>query len=95
MCDDSYYGSCYYEKWEPHQVRNGVCEICEMQVTDYCDIYVGGVGLENGQYLDNSGAVSTTKPAGGYAYYKDGVLELNDYVHEGGGFPCSEYEEGS
>jgi len=56
------------------------------------EIYVGGVGLVSGEYLANgSDTPVKDKPAsGGYAYYKDGVLTLNNYVYEGTG-----YETGS
>ena len=51
-------------------------------------IYVGGVGMNDGDYLA-SGATKTTKSrpaAGGYAYYKNGVLTLNNYQFSGEGF---------
>ena len=85
---------CGHEKWEAHTAQNGVCTVCELQVTAYNDVYVGGVGLKSGQYLDNSGNITTTKPAGGYAYYKNGVLELNDYVYDGPGFLWEEEDDG-
>ena len=85
---------CGHEKWEAHTVQNGACTVCELQVTAYNDVYVGGVGLKSGQYLDNSGNITTTKPAGGYAYYKNGVLELNDYVYDGPGFLWKEEDDG-
>ena len=51
------------------------------------DIYVGGVGMCDGDYLA-AGVLSTqtTKPSGGYAYYKDGKLTLNNYSYEGKGY---------
>lgn len=49
-------------------------------------IVLGGVNLKDGDYLDNEGTVSETKSEGGYAYYKDGVLELNNYHYEGLGY---------
>lgn len=57
------------------------------------DVYVGEVGLANGDYLA-SGADKTTKAkpeTGGYVYYKDGVLTLNDYVHNGDVFEVIVY----
>ena len=51
-------------------------------------LYVGGVGMNDGDYLA-SGATETTdkRPTtGGYAYYKDGVLTLNNYQFTGEGF---------
>ena len=51
-------------------------------------VYVGGVGMFDGDYLPN-GATETTKQkplVGGYAYYKDGVLTLNNFTYAGAGF---------
>ena len=51
-------------------------------------LYVGGVGMNDGDYLA-SGATNTTKSrptTGGYAYYKNGVLTLNNYQFSGDGF---------
>ena len=51
-------------------------------------LYVGGVGMNDGDYLA-SGATDTTKSrptTGGYAYYKNGVLTLNNYQFSGDGF---------
>lgn len=57
-------------------------------------IYVGGVEMNNGDYLAN-GAAETTAEApseGGYACYKDGVLTLNNYVYSGEGYTYYSYE---
>lgn len=55
------------------------------------EIWVGGVGMVGGEYLANSAAVPTTsKPFGGYAYYQDGVLTLNNYSYTGAGYAYSE-----
>ena len=57
------------------------------------DLYVGGVGLQDDHYLANGATASTaTKPEGGYAYYKDGVLTLNGYEYEGIGYQYHEDE---
>ncbi|MBQ4578181.1 MAG: carbohydrate-binding domain-containing protein [Clostridia bacterium] len=85
---------CKYEKREPHDFQNGVCTVCEREASVYCAVYVGGVGLTAGQYLDNAGNVSATQPAGGYAYYKEGILELNNYVYAGPGVTWAEYSGG-
>lgn len=52
------------------------------------DVYVGGVGMEDGDYLPSNGTeVSAVQPTtGGYAYYKDGNLTLNHYVYSGVGY---------
>lgn len=51
------------------------------------DVYVGGVGMFSGDYLAvGATKTQTTKPSGGYAYYKDGKLTLNNYSYEGGGY---------
>ncbi len=58
-------------------------------------IYVGGVEMGNGDYLASGATeVSSEAPAeGGYAYYADGVLTLNDYVYEGEGYIYYSYED--
>lgn len=49
-------------------------------------LYVGGKPLAAGEYIDNNGTVSTTKPEGGYAYFDHGgVLTLNNYSYTGRG----------
>ena len=35
--------------------------------------------LKDGEYLSNDGKITNTAPKGGYAYYKDGVLTLNNF----------------
>jgi len=79
---------------EAHTTQEGSCAVCGLQVTPCDDVYVGGLGLKNGQYLDNSGNVTATKPAGGYACYRDGVLELNGYNYVGHGYRWLEYDDG-
>ncbi|MBQ7415648.1 MAG: InlB B-repeat-containing protein [Oscillospiraceae bacterium] len=50
-------------------------------------VFVGGVELPGGMYLPAGSTVPTaTKPQGGYAYYKGGVLTLNNYTYEGEGY---------
>jgi hypothetical protein len=44
-------------------------------------VKIGDITLKDGDYLANNAAsVTTVKPVGGYAYYKDGVLTLNNFV---------------
>ena len=51
------------------------------------DVYVGGVGMYDGDYLAvGATKTQTTKPYGGYAYYKNGTLTLNNYSYEGEGY---------
>ncbi len=51
------------------------------------DVYVGGVGMFDGDYLaEGATATTRTKPADNYAYYKDGVLTLHNYDYEGAGY---------
>ncbi len=88
MCD-----VCSMDHYEVHTASNGVCEICGLELVETFDVYVGGVGLKDGQYLDNAGNVTAAKPVGGYAYYKDGVLELNGFVYEGIGVMWQEGED--
>ena len=51
-------------------------------------LYVGGVGMNDGDYLASGATETTTKrpTTGGYAYYKNGVLTLNNYQFTGEGF---------
>jgi len=50
-------------------------------------VYVGGVEMHNGDYLANGAdTVTDKKPTGGYAYFNNGVVELNGYVYEGEGY---------
>ena len=50
-------------------------------------VYVGGVCMNDGDYLAvGATATQTTKPSGGYAYYEDGTLTLNNYSYEGKGY---------
>ena len=50
------------------------------------EVAVGGVGLNSGEYLDLNGNVTTTQPEGGYAYYTNGTLTLNNYSYTGEGY---------
>lgn len=82
---------------EEHRFVNGACQICEAEEPEMLyDVYVGGIGLEDGQYVDLTGNVSDTQPEDGYAYYEDGVLTLHNYVYNGDGIlwkndPQTEY----
>ena len=50
-------------------------------------VFIGDVKMTNGTYLANGATKTTTsKPSGGYAYYKDGVLTLNNFKYEGAGY---------
>lgn len=54
------------------------------------EVYVGGVKMSDGDYLAvGATATRTTKPAGGYAYYKNGTLTLNNYSYKGAGYQYS------
>ena len=56
------------------------------------DVYVGGVGMIDGDYLAVGATGTTTaKPSGGYAYYEDGTLTLNNYSYEGKGYEYSSF----
>lgn len=55
----------------------GLCECGRQMLIGV--IYLGTQPLSDGEYLDNDGNVTTTVPEGAYAYYKDGVLTLNDF----------------
>jgi len=50
------------------------------------EIFVGGLGMNDGDYLHmGSDSTSKTKKSERYAYYKDGVLTLNNYTYQGSG----------
>ena len=50
-------------------------------------VYVGETELSDGEWTADGLTDSTgTLPASGYAYYKDGVLTLNNFEYEGEGF---------
>ena len=50
-------------------------------------VFIGDVKMTNGTYLANGASKTTTsKPSGGYAYYKDGVLTINNFKYEGAGY---------
>ena len=54
-------------------------------------VLVGGVEMTNNTYLAvDATATQTTKPSGGYAYYKDDVLTLNNYSYTGKGYTYSD-----
>ena len=86
-CDDEY---CGYSHRFTHvdADSDGVCEDCFHSITEVFDVYIGGKGLRDGDYIDTDGNITDTKPVeGGYAHYEDGVLTLSDYKYFGeGGF---------
>jgi len=77
---------------EGHSVLIGSDTTLYAMWEKFCDVYVGGVPMEDGDYLA-SGADETTKtkPGSSYAYYKDGVLHLNNYTYEGMGYSYDVY----
>lgn len=54
-------------------------------------IILGGNNLTDGMYLNNAGEISETKPEGGYAFYDNGKLELNNYKYVGEGIAPLDY----
>lgn len=94
-CDDS--EICAYEQPTPHADENsdGKCDVCEYAIVEVFDVYVGGKGLKNGQYIDNEGNVTDTVPTeDGWAYYDDGKLTLNDFLYNGEGGFSREFSDG-
>ena len=56
-------------------------------------IKIANVTLESGKYLAvGSSSATSTKPSSKYAYYKDGVLELNDFTFSGTGYGINSSE---
>ena len=60
------------------------------------DVFIGGVALNDGDYLA-VGATAPTKekPSGGYAYYSNHTLTLNNFTYKGTGIitPLSSWEK--
>jgi len=55
---------------------------------DAPQIYVAGVGMNDGHYLaQGADEVSTEQPEDRYAYYMDGVLTLHNFSYSGCGTP--------
>lgn len=81
------YPEALAEEYAEHDFDDatGKC-ICGYEADRDNDLYVGGVGMITGEYLSNEGFISTVKPSGGYAYYKDGTLTLNNYAYSGAGY---------
>ena len=73
-----------------HEYVDGVCVCGKEQLVG---VYVGGVKIGDGDYLDPDGNTTTQKPDGGYAFYEDGVLTLHDFTYAGdGGKVFDEYK---
>lgn len=72
---------------------DGFCDICayEKQQGQF-DVYVGGAGLTDGDYLSLTGDITGTQPKGGYAHYQNGVLTLHNYQYTGTGYLYDEDE---
>ena len=55
-------------------------------VSKVFDVYVGAVGLVNGEFLAvGSSEATTTNPGSKHAYYNSGILILNNYTYDGAG----------
>ena len=93
VCDND---DCSYVIYVSHTDENtdGMCDVCNYEIVEIHDVYIGDIALGNGKYLDTLGNVSDQKPEGGYAYYANGVLELNNFVYEGEGMLYREYTDG-
>ncbi len=62
-------------------------------IQQFAPIWVGGVMLEDGNYLaTGTDWVTDTQPDGGYAHYEDGILVLENYGYEG---PGHSFENGA
>lgn len=74
----------YYYPYQDTTYPNSVTGWKVYHVDDANGTYtvqIGDITLKDGDYLaNNATAVTTSKPSGGYAYYKDGVLTLNNFV---------------
>ena len=64
--------------YEDHDIDDrGVC-VCGYVGGQSGVVNIGDIGLMDGEYLDANGNITTEKPAKWSAYFKDGVLTLND-----------------
>ncbi len=71
-------GLMYTEEYYAHEYdESGVCECGRERFTE--GIYIGSILLKDGQYLGNDGNISEIQPSGGYAYYSNGTLTLNNF----------------
>ena len=86
---------CFEDSNYAGHAADGIC-VCGYDATKEIALYVGGIGLAEGEYLSNSGQFSTAAPENeGYAHYSGGVLTLKDYEYSGAGhtFTVEEYYE--
>ena len=65
---------------EEYDYHSYVDSVCSCGSVAYDGVYIFDVLLNDGEYIDNFGNVTTTKPEGGYAYLKDRVLTLSNFV---------------
>ncbi len=71
----------------------GVVEIKPDEDYEYPPVFVGGTEMKDGTYLaSGTSETAKKKPSGGYAYYKEGTLTLNNYSYEGDGHLFDEAE---
>ena len=70
--------------YAPHSTE-GSC-VCGYGADDTSTLYIDDIPMKNGQYLTAYGNLTNEKPTtGGYAYFADGVLTLQDFVFSGKG----------
>ena len=67
-----------------------VCDICGESTLP--PVYVGGVEMNAGDYLDLEGNISQTMPECGFAYYDGNTLTLKNYVYSGDGWMVEEFD---
>ena len=75
---------CYIQESESHDYSQGACLVCGSEKPT--GIFVAGKLITDGEYVDCNGNTGSTQPAGGYAYYKNGKLTLNNFVFDGAGY---------
>ncbi len=86
------------EDGEPHSYDEDCACSCGRVI--FNGVYIGAAAIMDGEYLNLEGAVVTEEPDGGYAYLKDGILTLHNFVYVGDeenpfGEPCGIYAETS
>ena len=72
--------------WEENHDYSAGSKCSECETSRDSNVYLADIQLKNGYYVDNNGTVSKTKPDGGYAYYKNGKLTLNNFSYSSEGY---------
>jgi len=75
---------CYEEEINSHDYSGAACPDCGRESP--AGVFVAGNLMKDGYYVDCNGTAGKTKPSGGYAFYKNGRLTLNNFDFTGDGY---------